>query len=112
MGACHAGWFGLRAMRPWGGALSSAILYVAIVAIWAVVLVPRWLRLRTLPPPQAVPGEADGALPVPDEADEALPVPDEADGAMSVPDEAVRAPGERLPAPGWGVSAPGERLPA
>jgi hypothetical protein len=29
-------------------ALSSAILYLAIVAIWAVVLVPRWLR-----PPQA-----------------------------------------------------------
>jgi hypothetical protein len=28
--------------------LSSAILYLAIVAIWAVVLVPRWLR-----PPQA-----------------------------------------------------------
>jgi hypothetical protein len=29
-----------------GGALSSAILYLAIVAIWAVVLVPRWLRPR------------------------------------------------------------------
>ncbi len=29
-------------------ALSSAILYLAIVAIWAIVLVPRWLR-----PPQA-----------------------------------------------------------
>lgn len=27
-----------------GAALSSAILYLAIVAIWAVVLVPRWLR--------------------------------------------------------------------
>jgi hypothetical protein len=31
-----------------GAALSSAILYLAIVAIWAIVLVPRWLR-----PPQA-----------------------------------------------------------
>jgi hypothetical protein len=29
-----------------GSALSSAILYLAIVAIWAVVLVPRWLRPR------------------------------------------------------------------
>jgi hypothetical protein len=29
---------------PRGGALSSAILYVAIVAIWAGVLIPRWLR--------------------------------------------------------------------
>jgi hypothetical protein len=27
-----------------GAALSSAILYLAIVAIWAVVLVPRWVR--------------------------------------------------------------------
>ena len=26
--------------------MSSAILYLAIVAIWAVVLVPRWLRPR------------------------------------------------------------------
>jgi hypothetical protein len=30
--------------RPRGGLLSSAILYVAIVAIWACVLIPRWLR--------------------------------------------------------------------
>src|SRR6266567_1589643 len=29
---------------PRGGPLSSAILYVAIVAIWAGVLIPRWLR--------------------------------------------------------------------
>jgi hypothetical protein len=29
---------------PRGGALSSAILYLAIVAIWAGVLIPRWLR--------------------------------------------------------------------
>ena len=34
--------------------MSSAILYVAIVAIWAVVLVPRWLRGRPAPP-QPVP---------------------------------------------------------
>jgi len=34
--------------------LSSAILYLAIVAIWAVVLVPRWLRPRAAPP-QPVP---------------------------------------------------------
>jgi hypothetical protein len=34
--------------------LSSAILYIAIVAIWAVVLVPRWLRPRAAPP-QPVP---------------------------------------------------------
>ena len=34
--------------------MSSAILYLAIVAIWAVVLVPRWLRPRAAPP-QPVP---------------------------------------------------------
>jgi hypothetical protein len=42
--------------------LSSAILYLAIVAIWAVVLVPRWLRPRATAP-QPVPvvsPDADG----------------------------------------------------
>jgi len=29
---------------PTGGAVSSAVLYLAIVALWAVVLVPMWLR--------------------------------------------------------------------
>lgn len=38
--------------------MSSAILYLAIVAIWAVVLVPRWLRPRAAPPqPVPVPAE-------------------------------------------------------
>jgi hypothetical protein len=36
-----------------GSALSSAILYLAIVAIWAVVLVPRWLRPRSVQPQPA-----------------------------------------------------------
>lgn len=44
----HARDDGIRA-RGAGGPLSSAILYLAIVAIWAGVLVPRWLR-----PAQAV----------------------------------------------------------
>jgi hypothetical protein len=44
--------------------LSSAILYLAIVAIWAVVLVPRWLRPRPAPPqPVPVPAEPAGARP-------------------------------------------------
>src|SRR4051794_1208967 len=30
--------------RAMGGAVSSAVLYLAIVALWAVVLVPMWLR--------------------------------------------------------------------
>jgi len=42
--------------------LSSAILYLAIVAIWAVVLVPRWLRPRATPPqPVPVPAESPDA---------------------------------------------------
>lgn len=40
--------------------MSSAILYLAIVAIWAVVLVPRWLRPRAAPP-QPVPVPAESA---------------------------------------------------
>jgi hypothetical protein len=42
--------------------LSGAILYLAIVAIWAVVLVPRWLRPRQVPP-QPVPVPAQVADP-------------------------------------------------
>jgi hypothetical protein len=42
--------------------LSSAILYLAIVAIWAVVLVPRWLRPHAAPPkPVPVPAESPDA---------------------------------------------------
>jgi hypothetical protein len=35
---------GAPACRTPGGLMSSAILYIAIVAIWAFVLIPRWLR--------------------------------------------------------------------
>jgi hypothetical protein len=42
--------------------LSGAILYLAIVAIWAVVLVPRWLRPRSAPP-QLVPVPVEDADP-------------------------------------------------
>jgi hypothetical protein len=38
--------------------LSSAILYVAIVAIWALVLVPRWLRNRSAAPQSVEPQPA------------------------------------------------------
>ncbi len=42
--------------------MSGAILYLAIVAIWAVVLVPRWLRPRATPPqPVPVPVPAEDA---------------------------------------------------
>jgi hypothetical protein len=43
--------------------LSSAILYVAIVAIWAGVLIPRWLR-RDSSASEPVADDADGDQPV------------------------------------------------
>ena len=42
LGRFRGGWF--RGGRFRGGRVSSAILYFAIVAIWAGVLMPRWLR--------------------------------------------------------------------
>jgi hypothetical protein len=65
--------------------LSSAILYLAIVAIWAIVLVPRWLR-----PPQAS-GTLESNLAEPVIAspfEDVAGAEDDADG------------GEGLPAPG------------
>ena len=40
--------------------MSSAILYVAIVVIWAAVLIPRWLRRDPVVPVSA--GEAEIAF--------------------------------------------------
>src|SRR3954454_16718949 len=72
--------------RAMGGAVSSAVLYLAIVALWAVVLVPMWLRrdsdaarpgLSWLPhrrpvtaPESAVPGElaVPGASGIPEKS--------------------------------------------
>lgn len=45
--------------------MSSAILYLAIVAIWACVLIPRWLRrdsTRGVPAPAPAPVAAEGDL--------------------------------------------------
>jgi hypothetical protein len=48
--------------------VSSAILYLAIVAIWAGVLVPRWVRKSHLLPgrAKAPPGDATGDVPADD----------------------------------------------
>jgi hypothetical protein len=58
--------------------LSSAILYLAIVAIWAVVLVPRWLHPRSeQPQPVEQPEEppASRTEPQPGMPEQAEPVP-------------------------------------
>lgn len=62
--------------------MSSAILYLAIVAIWACVLIPRWLR-------------RDSARGVPAPVNVAEPSPVTHDGSLEDEDEAV-AP---MPAP-------------
>ena len=56
--------------------MSSAILYVAIVVIWAAVLIPRWLRRDSAAPASgSVPAmEAEGQATV-DLADEEQPAP-------------------------------------
>lgn len=77
MGACWAGLFGMPARRSRGRAVSSAILYLAIVAIWAVVLVPRWLRLRSAPARYEPAEDFEDAAELDDTADA------EADGTTS-----------------------------
>src|SRR6516164_7042163 len=64
-------------------ALSSAILYLAIVVIWAIVLVPRWLR-----PPQAS-GTLESNLAEPVAAsslENPAEVEEDADGGEGLPD--------------------------
>lgn len=65
--------FGLGLEWPRGGPLSSAILYVAIVAIWACVLIPRWLRRDPARPssgiaPETAPGHVAEGDAAPDAA--------------------------------------------
>jgi hypothetical protein len=77
--------------------LSSAILYLAIVAIWAVVLVPRWLRPR---PAQPQPADQ----PVEPPLEEPQPVAEE-------PAEPVDGE-QRDAAPAWDGDADPEPVPA
>jgi hypothetical protein len=77
--------------------LSSAILYLAIVAIWAIVLVPRWLR-----PPQ-VSGTLESNLAEPVAAS---PLEDVAEA------EEDAGGGEGLPAPGTQAGGVGRARPA
>jgi hypothetical protein len=77
-----------------GSALSSAILYLAIVAIWAVVLVPRWLRPRSaLPQPaeQQFAEQPAEPQPVPPQPAEPLTAPP---GDAQWEEQAEPAPGE------------------
>ena len=89
--------------------MSSAILYVAIVAIWACVLIPRWLRrdssasgsapVSSSPADDHVTGGAD---------EEPEPSDRHRDDQAEAAAEGRSAPGEGRSAPGEGRSVPGE----
>jgi hypothetical protein len=100
--------------------LSSAILYVAIVAIWAGVLIPRWLRRDTSASASAPAAETGDETVVDSAVDEepepapAVPVPrrrrrsDESSERRSVPAApAVPVSGPAVPVSGPAVPASG-----
>ena len=73
--------------------MSSAILYLAIVAIWACVLIPRWLRRDSARgasapvaalPPDLIEADADAGEDAPADAEEAVEA-DEAPPPMHAP---------------------------
>ena len=74
--------------------MSSAILYLAIVAIWACVLIPRWLR-RDSARGVSAPAAAEPAVLAEPDAEAEDGTPADVDGAVEA-DEAPR----RIPAPG------------
>jgi hypothetical protein len=57
------GGVGQLAHDPQGAAVSSVFLYVAIVAIWAFVLVPRWLRRHHSQPRSSADGNITDEAP-------------------------------------------------
>src|SRR5215472_15215963 len=96
----------LARIDPRGSALSSAILYLAIVGIWAVVLVPRWLRPRSAQPQPAEqqfteqPAEPLAAPPADAQRDEeAEPAPDEAPAAAEAGEPVPASPSSGEPVP-------------
>ena len=81
--------------------MSSAILYLAIVAIWAIVLVPRWLR-----PPQAS-GTLESNLAEPVDAsplEDLAEAEEDADGGEGMPHPGAQAAGG-----GWARPPAAER---
>jgi hypothetical protein len=86
---------------PRGGALSSAILYVAIVVIWAAVLIPRWLRRDS----SSSSGERAGddlTTAEPDSAAVAEPAPRSRRREDPAPASRPEAPAARREVPGGG----------
>jgi hypothetical protein len=78
--------------------LSSAILYVAIVAIWACVLIPRWLRRDSSASSSSAEVQAGDAVPAGAE-EEPAPSPRRRDRDDEAVTERRSALGERRDAP-------------
>jgi hypothetical protein len=89
--------------------LSSAILYVAIVVIWACVLIPRWLRRDTS---ATVAASAEGAESETSGPAEAEPLPEPTPAPAPAPAPRRRGPAaaaeERRPVPGEDHGAPAD----
>ncbi len=66
--------------------MSSAILYVAIVAIWAGVLIPRWLRRDSSASSSSEQAGDDLTMAEPDSDDLTMAEPDSDDLTMAEPD--------------------------
>ena len=83
--------------------MSSAVLYLAIVAVWGIVLVPMWLRRD---------GEGIGRLlhRRQEAADDVVIDEDDDDVAFEEPDEAEYAEAAQAPAPAPAVPGRGEAV--
>jgi hypothetical protein len=89
-----------------GYTVSSAILYLAIVAIWALVLVPRWLHPRSsLHRPSAT---LENEVPAPEgeEHDEAPATAEAPAGKLPAPSPAAASPSPAAAAPSPVAASP------
>jgi len=87
--------------------LSSAILYVAIVVIWACVLIPRWLRRDTSAAIAASGEQAGDEAPVAAAAEEE-PLPEPAPGPVPAPAPRRRGSMAARPVPDEDRGAPAD----
>jgi hypothetical protein len=91
---------------PGGDRLSSAILYAAIIAIWAGVLIPRWLKRSSVASDASdVSGAADASAPVEEVPAQVVEEPPPARRRSAGRGDDVR----RLPDSGEAPQDPGRR---
>jgi hypothetical protein len=108
---------GAARCQPRGRPVSSAILYLAIVAIWAFMLVPRWLRRSHASPASHDLQSDDDFIVAPpeaelDDADQPVAEWEELDEPDTAEIPAVTVPAPPPPAPSEPAEAPSPRQPA